>query len=72
MQVTAKDTAGKPVPGAQILLRRGSDIATVGETDADGLVHLPPLAAGKYDLEASKPGYLTLQQKSIEIPGAGA
>jgi len=72
LQVTAKDTAGKPVPGAQILLRRGSDIATVGETDADGLVHLPPLAAGKYDLEASKPGYLTLQQKSIEIPGAGA
>ncbi len=71
LQVTAKDTAGKAVPGAQILLRRGSDIAAAGETDAAGLAHLQPLQAGHYDLEASKPGFLTLQQKSIEIPATG-
>ena len=72
LQITAKDTTGKIVPAAQVLLRQGSEIVAVGETDAAGVARLSRLKPGIYDLEASKPGYLTLQQKAIEITPTGA
>jgi hypothetical protein len=71
LQIAAKDSAGKPVVGAQVLLRRGTEVAAATETDAAGLARLSRLKPGSYDLEASKSGFLTLQQKAIEI-SAGA
>lgn len=66
LQVSARDGAGQPIAGAQILLRRGTNIAAAGETDAAGLARLSP-PPGSYDLEASKPGYLTLQKTAINV-----
>ena len=71
LQVSAKDAAGKPVSSAQVLLRQGSAIVAVGETDAAGSAQFQGLKPGSYDLEATKQGYLALQQKAIAISASG-
>jgi hypothetical protein len=69
--VTVLDDKGAPLPGAQVLLDPGADVAlatslTCGllapeeaftQTDDDGLVRLEHVADGEYSVWALVPGY---------------
>ncbi len=61
------DPAGKPIPGAELVLKRGG-VELRRATDADGRFHYLALPAGEYELTISAAGYYSAEQELAVRP----
>jgi hypothetical protein len=65
---TITDVTGAVVPGASIrLVNRDTGATTTGESNTDGSFVFPGLPIGTYDFTASKVGFKTYSETSIQL-----
>lgn len=67
-KLTDKETAGEPLPFANVLIK-GTTKGTT--TDFDGNYTLDNVAAGTYTIEFSFVGYQTVEKVNVEVPAGG-
>lgn len=69
---TVTDATGAVVPGAKItVLNTATGAKQETVTNSDGLFQFPVLAAGRYQLTASKEGFATIQQNQVDLSVGG-
>ena len=62
------DPSGTPVSGAVVMLRSSVNGAErTARTDDHGMYIFPLIAAGSYDLETSKPGFVSQAQRGLAV-----
>lgn len=66
---TVLDQAGKTVQGATVTIKNDSGaVAQTLTTDAEGHFSAPDLAAGKYALETTAPGFALNSRLGVAVP----
>lgn len=72
LRIVAVDEAGKPVVDVKVELKRGGALVATARSDENGVAEFPHVAAGRYEIAASKDGFEPLAPVGITItPGAG-
>lgn len=66
------DPDARPVPGAQVLILRGTQVIATEKTRADGQFGPIAVAAGEYEIAASAPGLRSKQVPLAVKPGSDA
>jgi PGF-CTERM protein len=61
--VSVNDTGGDPVPDATVRFRRGGEVISSGETDADGVFESAIVEQGDYSVQVVKPGYYRVSRR---------
>lgn len=65
---TITDSAGQLISGASVQIRNeGTNVSRVTKTGRSGVYAVPGLVAGKYSVDVSKPGFVTLHRSGIEV-----
>ncbi len=70
LQITALDETGKPLPTVKIEIKKGSALLGSVLTDENGKASLPNLAAGTYEITATKEGLEPRTKSDLIITAA--
>lgn len=65
--VTVVNPDGRPLPGVRLRMREGPSPAEAATTDSFGRGEFKNIEPGRYELQASKDGYLSFSRKDLEI-----
>ena len=66
IEVSVRDAASLPVPGARVELRLGRDLVASQDTDEQGHAVFPSLKPGRYAVSASKDGFQPAGKDGLE------
>ncbi len=66
--VSVTDADGGPLSDATVRFRRGGEVVSSGETDADGVFESATVEDGQYSLQVVKPGYYRFSDR-LDVDG---
>src|SRR5689334_835494 len=67
VEVSAHDDGGNAIPAARVQLKSEGSVAASAETDATGKAVFADVQPGRYDIAATRDGFLPIVQRSVEI-----
>src|SRR5690349_8106484 len=67
VELFAHDDAGNAIPAAQIQLKKEALVIASAETDAAGKAVFSDVQTGRYDIAATRDGFLPIVRRSVDI-----
>jgi hypothetical protein len=72
LEVSVRDAANLPVPGARVEVRHGDAAATSAQTDLEGNASFFNLKAGRFAVTATKEGLQPARNDTVDLAAEGA
>lgn len=71
LDVVVLDQQRLPVPAVQIQVQSGATTVASAETDAQGRAHFESVPPGRYNLTATRQGFLPQMKRDVSVAGPG-